>query len=86
MNAIYTIIIIAILALGGWFFLGDSFTAQEGEEMTDGEHMMEDGTIMEGEDHDAMMEDGDGDAMMEGDSMEGDSMTPPETPKDVEPN
>jgi len=47
MNAIYTIIIIAILALGGWFFLGDSFS-QEGdnamEETT--EESIEDGTSM----------------------------------------
>jgi len=70
MNAIYTIIIIAILALGGWFLLGDSFSQEGSEGMEETtEESMEDGTSMmvpaEGHENvEEMMVDGE-DTMME---------------------
>jgi plastocyanin len=59
MNAIYTIIIIAILALGGWFLLGDSFTGDDSEL---GDDAMEEVMDESGEDGTSMMVPAEGNA------------------------
>jgi len=77
MNAIYTIIIIAILVLGGWFLFGDSL-AQDSDVIEEGteevmeekmeksdDAMMKDDTVMEGSEHDSSMEGAEGGDVME---------------------